>query len=64
MKRKKRVGVGWGLEARRAEGGQCTWDRDVPETEQCLCVSSVPSGADLGPRTRFLELGELPVFPF
>lgn len=40
MKRKKNVGVGWGLERKKAEGGQCTWGRDVPETERCLCIFS------------------------
>lgn len=29
-----------------------------------VLLSRVPSGADLGPRTRFLELGEPPAFPF
>lgn len=29
-----------------------------------VLLSNMSSGADLGPRTRFLELGELLTFPF
>lgn len=53
-----------GKEGRREAG--CPRDGTVP---LCLflvrvLLSTGPSGADLGPRTRFLELGELPAFPF
>lgn len=64
------MGVGWELEARRAEGGQGPWDGDGPrEGMMPLCffwvlalLSIVSSGGDLGPCTRFLELAELPAF--